>query len=857
MEDRFRAAEGDDRNGQGRARAGSVGEDRAAADRQSGRIETAETTDGKDLRGFAGERQGVDGLGAREGIGLEAGGLIGGRAGGREDVLGRRKAREGDDAVGRIIRREAVAVDGDARDQPVRLSRGGREGEAIGRRSESTGDVERAGSNDAERAEGQTLLAAAAHDEGAAARIHGEGGGSHVTRDVGGGEGLTAGGPRGGRAEDESGRVRDRGDGGTDRDISADNLHACREADGAGDRHVSRTIRRRAGGQGERGRGCVRDDFQHAAADVETAGGGAEAVHRVRRRVVEDELAVLEHDDATRRITQGTGADDVRGTAVNAVMVVGEGVGGRDVDDVIVDLVDVEAVGARGVGIIEVAGDIDRPLAEQVEEDVAIIGRGHVRADRAEGQGGAEVGTYAVVTIDVIVAADRIHQGQLAGDDIDAGGRTDRAEGIDAGDISPIACAGEVHRIGEARTAREFEGGGHAAKVDLAGGQLVRGGGADDAHVKIELAGPAGVGGAEHQGASGLLGERGSRTRGDVEGRGKRGGLAGRDFNLTGVGSVTEDDRTTEGKVVGETQDGRTAGSGRQDDLIGDGTELAIGRDREHTALDGHVTREVVGRIAEHEGAVTRLRETGAGDLTREREALGEVMNGGTRNGVDSASTDGDSLAGQQSVGIVIGQRETKTEVRDDPRGDGLVDGLIERQSAAGTTHGDVRDDAGVELDQTGERDILGHGGAITVRKQGQRGRITERGGVEVTGVSRGVKDQLAETLDLEGVDRSDIRDLTEHRDDKVRTINTDRGDAAGLADGEGAIEREGALVRTGVIEGRQAGEGQVVTDRTIVVIDEERGTGREADRARTEGAGGETEATLLRRAIVSEHDAT
>ena len=670
------------------------------------------------------------------------------------------------------------------------------------------------------------------------------------------GLGRSGGGRRG--ADDELSPIGDRHDGRTGRDVRAGHHHAGLKARGVGDGDGGAGVDGRASGEGLGHDGsCVGDELEDARAHVEDAGGNAKTVHRVGRRVIEDELAVLEHDDATRRITQGTGADDVGDAAVDAVMVIREGVGSRDVDDIVVDLIDVEAVGARSVGIIEVAGDIDRPLAEQVEEDVSVIGRGHVRADSAKGQGGTKIRAHTVVTVDVVIAADRVHQGQLAGDDIDSGGRTDRAKRIDAGDISPIACAGEVHRIGQARTAREFEGGGHAAKVDLAGGQLVRGGGADDAHVKIELAGPAGVGGAEHQGAGGLLGERGSRTRGDVEGRGKRGGLAGRDFDLTGVGSVTEDDRTTEGKVVGETQGGRTARGGSEDDLIGDGTELAIGRDREHAALDGHVTREVVGRIAEHEGAVTRLRETGAGDLTGEREALGEVMNGGTRNGVDSASTDGDSLAGQQSVGIVIGQRETKTEVRDDPRGDGLVDGLIERQGAAGTTDGDVRDDARVELDQAGQRDVLGHGGAITVRKQGQRSRIAERGGVEVTGVTGGIKDELAESLDLEGVDRSDIRDLTEHRDDEVRAINTDRGDAAGLADGEGAIEREGALVRTGVIEGRQAGEGQVVTDRTIVVIDEERGASGEADGTSAERTGGETEAALLRGAIGGEHDAT
>ena len=773
MEDRFRA-EGDDRNGEGRAGASTVGEDRTAADRQGGRIQAAEAADGKDLRSLAGERQSADGLGARERISLQAGRLVGSRPGSREDVLGRRVAREGDDTVGGIIRREAVAVDGDARDQAVDLRRGGREGEAIGRRSESTGDVERAGSTDAERAEGQTLLAAAAHDEGAAAIIHAEGGGSHVTRDVGGGEGLTAGGPRGGRAEDESGRIRDRGDGGTDRDISADNLHACREADGAGDRHVNRTIRRRAGGQGERGRGCVRDGFQHAAADVETAGGGAEAVHRVRRRVIEDELAVLEHDHGAIRVTKRTGADDIRGAAVDAVMVVGEGVDPGDVDDVVVDLVDVETIGGRGAGVIGVAGDVDRALAEQVQEDVTITTRIHVGPDVPDGQGGAEVGADAVVAVDVVRRPTGLEQVELTVDDVHAVRGTNGTQTVDAGDAGPVVDASEiddrsrierqgrsrggcVHTEHERRTigdgsddraggdarasdyharnkssragdgdgrrgigrgaagqrdrrgrcqgdaTREFEHSGHAADIQGAGSQLIRGGDTNDAGIDIERASPAGVVGAEHQGASGLLREGGGRTAGTFKRRGERGGLARRNFDLAGVGSVTEDDRTTEGKVVGETQGGRTAGSGRQDDLIGDGTELAIGRDREHTALDGHVTREVVGRIAEHEGAVTRLRETSAGDLAGEREALGEVMNGGTRNGVDSASTDGDSLAGQQSVGIVIGQRETETEVRDDPRGDGLVDGLIERQGAAGTTNGEVRDNARVELDQTGE----------------------------------------------------------------------------------------------------------------------------------------------------------
>ena len=457
MEDRFRAAEGDDRNGEGRARASTVGEDRAAADRQGGRIQAAEAADGKDLRGFAGQRQGVDGLGAREGISLEAGRLVGGRTGGREDVLGRREAREGDDTVGRIIRREAVAIDGDARDQPVQLSRSGREGEAIGRRTESSGDVERAGSSDAERGEGQALLATAAHDDGATTRLKAESGRGGMGGLGRGRERLSGAG--GGRVstDDELGAIGDRDDRRADRDVRTGHHHARLKARGAGDGDSSVSVDGGTTGEGLRhDRGRVRDGFQHAAAHVEHAGGDAESVHRVRRRVVEDELAVLEHDHGAIRVTERTGADDIRGAAVDAVMVVGEGIDPGDVDDVVVDLIDVEAVGRRAVGVIGVAGDIDRPLAEQVQEDIPVAARGHVGADVRYGQGGAEVGTDAVVTIDVI-APTRIQEVQFAVDDVDTVRGTNGTQAVDAGDVGPVAGAGEIddrcriERLGRSR----------------------------------------------------------------------------------------------------------------------------------------------------------------------------------------------------------------------------------------------------------------------------------------------------------------------------------------------------------------------------------------------------------------------
>ena len=231
-------------------------------------------------------------------------------------------------------------------------------------------------------------------------------------------------------------------------------------------------------------------------------------------------------------------------------------------------------------------------------------------------------------------------------------------------------------------------------------------------------------------------------------------------------------------------------------------------------------------------------------------------MDGSTGDGVDGISGHREGLVGQQPVGVVVGEGETEVEVRDDPRGDGLVDGLVQRQGAASAAHGDVRNDAGVELDQTGEGDGLRHGRSVSVREERKRGRVTKRGGIEVTEVTGGIKDQLAEALDLEGVDGADVRDLTEHRDDEIRAVDTDRGDATGLADGDRTVEGESDTRGAGVIEGRQAGEGQVVTDRAVVVIDEERRAGGEADGTGAQRTGSDAEATLLRGAVRGEHDA-
>ena len=554
MEDRFRAAEGDDRHGQGRARAGAVRKDRTAGDRQRGRIETAETADGEDLRGFAGQRERVDGLSAREGIGLQAGGLVGRRPGGGKDVLSGREAREGDDTVGRVIGREAVPIDGHARDQAVRQSWGGREGDPVGRGTEGAGDVERAGRVGAERSEGEALFAAAAHDDCTTARLEAEGGRRGVGGLRRGRERLSRAG--GGRvsADDELGAIGDRDDRRADRDVRTGHHHARLKARGASDGDGGAGVDGRASSEGlGHDCSCVGDELEDAAAHVEHAGGDAETVHRVRRRVVEDELSVLEHDHATRRIAQGAGADDVRGAAVDAVMVVREGVGGRDVDDVVVDLVDVETIGGRAAGVVDITHEIDDTLAEEVEEHVPVIGRGHVRPEIAEVQNGIEVRTDSVVAVDVIVSADRIQQVQLPADGVGTRDRTDRARTVDAGHVGPVAGAGQVDNIGEGDATGELERGGHAADIQGAGGQLVRGRGADDAGIDVELAGPAGVGGTEDERAGRLLGQRGADASREFERRGERGGLAGRDFDLTGVGGVTEDDRTSEGKVFGET----------------------------------------------------------------------------------------------------------------------------------------------------------------------------------------------------------------------------------------------------------------------------------------------------------------
>ena len=606
-------------------------------------------------------------------------------------------------------------------------------------------------------------------------------------------------------------------------------------------------------------------------------------------------------------------------------MIVDEGVGPGDVDDVVVDLVDVETIRRRAVGVVDIAGDVDRALAEQIQEDVPVTARGHVGPDIPNGQGGIKVCADAVITVDVIGGATRVQQVQLPADSVGSRDRADCARTVDASDVSPVAggaqvddgggierkgrtggrCVGTEHELGRVRdggdgrasrdaragdeharseargagdgdvgrsvgggtsgegdgrgegdAAGEFEGSGHAADVEDAGGELVGVRDAHDAHVDVELAGPAGVVGAEDERAGRLLGQRGGRTAGEFERRSERDGLARGDFELAGVGRVAEDDRAAEGQVFGEAQGGSSAGSGSQDDLVGGVAELAVGRDREHAALDVHVADEVVRGVAEHEGAVTGLGEAGAGDPAREGQALGDVMERGARDGEDRVGGDGQRLVDQQTVDVIVRQREARAEVRDDARGDGLVEGLVERQRAAGAADGDVRDDAGVEDDGPREGDELRLDAAVAIREERERGGVAERGGVEVTGVTGGVEDQLTEALDLERGDVGDVRDLTEHGDDQVGAVDADRRDAGGLADGEGAVEREGAAGGAGVVEGRQAGERDVVADRAVVVVDEERGAGRERGGTRAERAGGEAVAALEGRAVGAEHDA-
>ena len=191
----FGPGEADDRDGKARRRAGAIDEDAAGGDRERGRIEAGEAADVDRPRGAAGEREGVDGLIARERVGGVILGLVGRVGGGRQDVGGDAVAGKGLQAegvrgeAGGIIGGELVAVRRDARQQAVgrrdraagQARSGGEEQLVIGRTKQAD-EIEGCATVLGQGGEGDGQVSAGSEVDGTAAVTQGKRGRGELTR---------------------------------------------------------------------------------------------------------------------------------------------------------------------------------------------------------------------------------------------------------------------------------------------------------------------------------------------------------------------------------------------------------------------------------------------------------------------------------------------------------------------------------------------------------------------------------------------------------------------------------------------------------------------------------------------------
>ena len=299
--------------------------------------------------------------------------------------------------------------------------------------------------------------------------------------------------------------------------------------------------------------------------------------------------------------------------------------------------------------------------------------------------------------------------GDSAREGVDAGDGTDHAAVIDAG-AGDVGAEADIVRQRDAarqmqctrRIATRVVDRRHRDGVRRHTTEGVGVGDEDDATLDGRGAGPTGVVGGDGQCAvidflEGR-GRCGREVKGGVEGE----RLAWIDFDDAGGRGVTELDLATadgEGQVIGDAEGG--GGAGRiEHDLVGHVTELAVGRDAEHTAGDVDTPGEVVGRIGKHEGAVTGLREaSGAAHLTRKGQTLSLAGERSGQDAVKRARVGREGVRHDESVAVVVRDEEAEVEVRDARWLDGLVRSLSVRQGAARATDSDIGDDAGVEED--------------------------------------------------------------------------------------------------------------------------------------------------------------
>ena len=519
----FGPGEADDRDGQANSGAGAVDEDAAGGDGERGRVEAGKAADVDRAGGTAGEREGVDGLVARQrirGIVLGLEGRVGGSRQdvGRDAVAGEGLQAEGiRDEAGSIIGRELVAVRRDARQQ------------AVGRRDRAAGQARSGG-------EEQLVI---------------------------------------GRTE------------------QADEIEGCAtilsqggESDGqvAAGSEVDGTA---AVTQGKRGRGELtgagrgREEVHRAAEDLQRLVG--ESVRRVSDGVVERQDGILVDVEARGAGGRGRALEDRRAT-VQLQRAIGDGVRG------------IESQGARGilaqlrgadgpVDVVEDTGEDDVARAVDLEDRVAVrAAAGVVKLDVTERQGGAGKRPHAEEFVDVVRAGTGEAEDQVSREDVRARDRLDRAHGVDAADLPPIAGTREHDGISDGDAALELEDRGLVVHLDDAGGDGDRagraggGGLADDEARRVgdrrDEGADRDIRGGDHHARGEARGAAARDGGGRGCGDGQRGGHGRRGAERRGQAGLDDaagDDETAAPRGVGGIKEERTLV------LLAQGGELAGG----------------------------------------------------------------------------------------------------------------------------------------------------------------------------------------------------------------------------------------------------------------------------------------
>ena len=365
----------------------------------------------------------------------------------------------------------------------------------------------------------------------------------------------------------------------------------------------------------------------------------------------------------------------------------------------------------------------------------------------------------------------------------------------------------------------------------------------DRALVDVELTGPTGVARVDDERTEVVLREARGRTGAGVQvERGvelQRGALG--DLDGAGIGGAGQTDHRATGEA-GRGTEGRGPGGRRERD--GRSAERADGGHGKYALLDDDRGADHVAGAGKDQGTRTALGETGGGGkIAGEFQALGDVRARGRQDVIRGAGRDRDVPGIPESVAVVVAEDESACDVRDGSDRDLLVRRSGERKGAAGTSHGKRRDDARVEDDGARQDDRLRSRRSVAIMQEGDRVRIAERRGVEVTRVALGVEGQGAGAGDVETGDVRDIGYLAQQGHGKIRALDRD-GRRAGFEPGHRSVQGERPLGGSGVAESRRAGPGQDVTDGAVSVVDQQAGAGRHGDGTGSERPG-ETCASL------------